>query len=151
MFALDSLLKSAVQAGITVLSPGALQYWIITNEYHINTFRTELGANLAGQDRLENAEEEETEDMSSSGVSTVNSTKQPKNKKPESKYISEEITGLKVENVRLLQDLLESQKIYQTLLKSTIEEQNLNLEVLRNFTRQLSHVTSMYSRSVSQG
>lgn len=106
---------------------------------------------MAGQDRLENAEEEETEDMSSSGVSTVNSTKQPKNKKPESKYISEEITGLKVENVRLLQDLLESQKIYQTLLKSTIEEQNLNLDMLRNFNRQLSQVTSLYSRSVSQG
>lgn len=114
----------------------------------------ELGANLAGQDRLENAEEEET--MSTSGVSTVNSTKQLKSggagqKSDSSKYISEEITGLKVENVRLLQDLLESQRIYQTLLKSTIEEQNLNLDMLRNFTTQLSTVTSLYGRSVSQG
>lgn len=105
---------------------------------------------MAGQDRLENAEEEETEEMSTSGVSTVNSTKQ-KPKKMDSKYISEEITGLKVENVRLLQDLLESQKIYQNLLKSTIEEQNLNLDMLRNFNSQLSSVTSLYNRSVSQG
>lgn len=115
---------------------------------------TELGANLAGQDRLENAEEEET--MSTSGVSTVNSAKQQKSggghqKGESSKYISEEITGLKVENVRLLQDLLDSQRIYQTLLKSTIEEQNLNLDMLKNFTSQLSTVASLYGRSVSQG
>lgn len=103
---------------------------------------------MAGQDRLENAEEE-TEDMSTSGVSTVNSTKQQNiNKKLDRNYVSEE---LKVENVRLLQDLLESQKIYQLLLKSTIEEQNLNLDMLRNFNSQLSSMTSLYNRSISQG
>lgn len=61
------------------------------------------------------------------------------------------MTGLKVENVRLLQELLESQKIYQSLLKSTIEEQHLNLSVLKNFTQQLSTASNVYNRSVSQG
>lgn len=129
MFALDNLVKSSVQAAITVLSP-------------------ELGANLADQDRSENAEEEES--MSTSGISTVNSTKQKTNK-TEHKYINEKITALKEENVRLLQDLLDSQRVYQNLLKSTIDEQNLNLEMLRNFTQQLLGMTSLYDRSMSQG
>lgn len=91
--------------------------------------------------------------MSTSGVSTVNSAKQTttKSKKIADNKFAEEITGLKVENVRLLQELLESQKIYQSLLKSTIDEQHLNLNVLKNFTQQLSTASNLYHRSLSQG
>ena len=102
---------------------------------------------MAGQDRLDNAEEEE---MSTSGVSTVNSTKM----KPiggDSKYLNEEFSKLKVQNMHLMQNLLESHKLYQALLKSTIEEQRLNLDLLRNFTAQLTNATVLYERSVSQG
>lgn len=106
---------------------------------------SELGANLAGQDRLDNAEEEE---MSTSGVSTVNSTKI---KPSDTKYLNEEFSKLKVQNVHLMQNLLESHKLYQALLKSTIEEQRLNLDLLRNFTAQLTNATVLYERSVSQG
>lgn len=102
---------------------------------------------MAGQDRLDNADEEE---MSTSGVSTVNSTKL----KPtggDTKYLNEEFSKLKVQNVHLMQNLLESHKLYQALLKSTIEEQRLNLDLLRNFTAQLTNATVLYERSVSQG
>ena len=54
MFALDNLVKSAVHCGITVLSP-------------------ELGANLSGQ--VDAVDGDEDDDVSSSGVSTVNSAK----------------------------------------------------------------------------
>lgn len=106
-----------------------------------------MGASLAGQDRLDNAEEEE---MSTSGVSTVNSTKmKPTN--ADTKYLNEEFSKLKVQNVHLMQNLLESHKLYQALLKSTIEEQRLNLDLLRNFTAQITNATVLYERSISQG
>lgn len=104
---------------------------------------------MAGQDRLDNIEDE-NEDMSTSGVSTVNSTKL-KPKKNESKRTNDEAAELKVENVRLMQDLLESHKLYQALLKSTIEEQRLNLDILRNFSTAMTSATNVYQRSISQG
>lgn len=109
----------------------------------------ELGANLAGQDRLDNAEYE-NEEMSTSGVSTVNSTK-AKPKKLDTKYSSDELTEFKIENIRLMQDLLESHKLYQALLKSTIEEQRLNLDSLQNFTKIIRNASNVYERSISQG
>lgn len=112
---------------------------------------SELGANLAGDDRLDNIEDEENEEMSTSGVSTVNSTKL-KPKKGETKRTShDDNTELRMENCRLMQDLLESHKLYQALLKTTIDEQRLNLDVLRNFTTAMTTTSNVYQRSISQG
>lgn len=105
---------------------------------------------MAGQDRLDAAEEEE-EEMSTSGVSTVNSTKMKPINNNDAKYLNDEFSKLKVQNVHLMQNLLESHKLYQALLKSTIEEQRLNLDLLRNFSTQLTNATVLYERSISQG
>lgn len=102
-----------------------------------------------GHDRLD-AVEDEIEDMSTSGVSTVNSVKM-KSIVKDDKYMTDEFSRLQFENIRLMQTLLESHKQYQTLLKSTIDEQRLNLDLLRNFTSQLTSVSAIYKRSISQG
>lgn len=105
---------------------------------------------MAGQDRLDNAEDE---NESTSGISTVNSTKM-KRKKVDTKYLTDEFSILNVENVRLMQELLESHKLYQALLKTMIDEQRLNLDLLRNFSTQISrfsNAANMYERSISQG
>lgn len=154
MFALDNLVKSAVQEGITVLSPGMFYRFTRSFITRIHTKYphwpiTELGANLAGQDRLDNIEDD-NEEMSTSGVSTVNSTKL-KPKKVELKRTIDDTTELKMENIRLMQDLLESHRLYQALLKSTIDEQRLNLDVLRNFSTAVTSATNVYQRSISQG
>lgn len=61
---------------------------------------------------------------------TVNSTKFNQvdcDRKSSTKQISE----LKEENQRLIQDLLESHKLYQTLLKSTISDHRLCIDLLK--------------------
>lgn len=96
-------------------------------------------------------EEEDPGDMSTSSVSTVNSNKIKLTKSRGNKYFAEQISVLRAENSKLSQDLIESQKNLQTTLKTLIDEQNTSCDILKNFSKQLSNVTSFYERSISQG
>lgn len=110
---------------------------------------TELGANLLGQERVQTSGEGQ-EEGSTSGISTVNSIKSQKIVDSiDNKYWREyrdQMGALKVENMKLLQELLECQKSYQMMLQQALEEQKAQIGSLtqlcesinRRFTRQES-------------
>jgi len=87
-------------------------------------------------------------------VSTVNSTKVKHHsgkEHEEGKFLMDQVKLLKIENAKLLNELLESQKNVQSIIKAIPQDQALFSEALRNLTHQLAAFTRSFERSVSVG
>ncbi|XP_041352249.1 mitogen-activated protein kinase kinase kinase 15-like isoform X2 [Gigantopelta aegis] len=121
MFALDNLIRGAVQATITIISP-------------------ELGANLAG-DQVD-------DEVVTSGVSSANSVKPASTyRKTATRELQQELDHVEEENLRLLRQLLDVQKSYQEVLRQSIDERKLQISHLRLL---VSNQDVLYNRALHE-
>lgn len=93
---------------------------------------------------------------SSTNLSTVNSVKSNKNSleslhsSASVKLLFEQITTLKSENLRLMNEVIESQRSLQTLLKQILDEQRNQMQLLQGSLDHL-HIMSDVSRRDTSG
>ncbi|XP_069139875.1 mitogen-activated protein kinase kinase kinase 15-like isoform X21 [Argopecten irradians] len=117
MFALDNLLRSAVQRAITILSP-------------------ELGASLSVGSK--------EDEVDTSGVPSTNSNKSALayRPSPETAELRTQLDNIEEDNLRLLHELIDVNRSYGTLLKKSIEEKKLHIEHVK-VSSNLSHPHNM--------
>ena len=115
MFALDNLAGSAVKAAVNVLSPGMGQ--MLDNEHDMEEPLHEIH-----EIHPDNHE-------STSGVSTVSGLNLPSGSNQQGLMVSR-LNRVREDNRQLLTDLLKAQTDYHELLKQSLSDQKLHLQML---------------------
>ncbi|NXD72317.1 M3K15 kinase, partial [Eolophus roseicapillus] len=123
MFAMDNIIRRAVQAAVTILIPELRAHFEPASE-------TEGGEKDGdeAEDSFQPTEQNRVEDPAiTSGVSTLSSVVSHESQQ----QLSLELGRLKQETLRLLENLVQKEKEYQTLLRQSLEQKTQELRLLR--------------------
>ncbi|XP_057275450.1 mitogen-activated protein kinase kinase kinase 15 isoform X2 [Pezoporus wallicus] len=123
MFAMDNIIRRAVQAAVTILIPELRAHFEPVSE-------TEGGEKDGdeAEDSFQPTEQNRAEDpTTTSGVSTLSSVVSHEAQQ----QLSLELGRLKQETLSLLENLVQKEKEYQTLLRQSLEQKTQELHLLR--------------------
>uniref|UniRef100_A0A8C3JA04 MAP3K HisK-N-like globin domain-containing protein n=1 Tax=Calidris pygmaea TaxID=425635 RepID=A0A8C3JA04_9CHAR len=123
MFAMDNIIRRAVQAAVTILIPELRAHFEPASE-------TEGGDKDTDEveDSYQPTEQNGSEDPAvTSGFSTLSSVVSH----DAQQQLSLELGRLKQETLRLLENLIQKEKEYQTLLRQSLEQKTQELRLLR--------------------
>uniref|UniRef100_A0A8D3ED98 mitogen-activated protein kinase kinase kinase n=1 Tax=Scophthalmus maximus TaxID=52904 RepID=A0A8D3ED98_SCOMX len=132
MFALDNIIRKAVQTAITILVPGT----VVT---HDPADQEDSRAPPVGA---------HDDTVATSGVSTLSSTVSHESHAAQ-RSVSMELGRMKLETNRLMEELLEKEREYQAILQQVLEEREQEIRLLRLRSEPagpilISHCTVLY-------